>query len=92
MTVGRIDILCEGVSGVEIVKVWYDNMSPSELFRLSGLVHTTGEVGNIPLNELMRQGLFLLLVRPVFNGAEYFHLYLLLDFEIGMDPGIHHVI
>src|SRR5215469_18899208 len=55
MTVGRIDVLCEGVSGVEIVKVGFDNMSPSELFRLSGLVHTTGEVGNIPLNELMRQ-------------------------------------
>jgi len=58
MTVGRIEVLCEGVSGVEIVKVEYDNMSPSELFRLSGLVHTTGEVGNIPLNELMRQALF----------------------------------
>jgi len=79
------------VSGVEIVEVGYDNMSPSELFRLSGLVHTTGEVGNIPLYELMRQA-FLLLVRPVFNGAEYLHLYLFLDFEIGMDPGIHHVI
>jgi hypothetical protein len=58
MTVGRIDVLCEGVSGVEIVKVGFDNMSPSELFRLSGLVHTTGEVGNIPLNELMRQAFF----------------------------------